>query len=57
MCYGWYEDALLAERLRRARQKADELQRQTEPRTPAPEPEKARKPERKTETQPDAVPA
>lgn len=56
MCYGWYEDALLAERLKRAKQKSDELQRQTESRTPARKPDKAQKPERETETQPDAVP-
>lgn len=60
MCYGWYEEvlheeALLAERMRLARQKAD--RRSTEPRAPAPEGGKERKPKPQTETQPDAVPA
>lgn len=57
MCYGWYEEVLLQERIRRATHKADELKQPTESRPPAQEREKAPKPERQTETQPDAVPA
>jgi len=57
MCYGWYEEALIAERLRLARQKAEDEKQSTAPRTPAKEADKTQKPERKPETQPDAVPA
>ena len=56
MCYGWWEEALLMERIKLAKQKSDELKRSTETLVPARKPEQEKKPERQTETQPDPVP-
>ena len=56
MCYGWWEEALLMERIKLAKQKSDELKRSAETLVPARKPKQEQKPERQTETQPDPVP-
>jgi hypothetical protein len=55
MCYGWYEERLLAEQQRLAKQKLDELKR-LEGTTQAPGRKPAPEPERRKDTQPDPVP-
>lgn len=54
MCYGWYEEVSSAERMKLARQKADELKRKQE--TPATASELKKEQEPAKEEQPEAVP-
>ena len=56
MCDDWWEEGLLEERFRLAREQADKLKRSTENLVPPGKLNPEQKPERQPQTQPDAVP-
>lgn len=55
MC-DWWEERLLEERYRLAREQAEKLKNSVEKLVPSQNPKPERKPDRQPETQPDAVP-
>lgn len=57
MCHEWYDELELAELLRLGEQQADELTQTSRASVPKHEPGKEQKADRKTQEQPDAVPA
>ena len=56
MCCDWWEESLLEDRYRQAKEEVEKLKRTTESLVPSGKPKEDQKPERQTETQPEAVP-